>query len=149
MRIKIIKKAIMNEFIIKIKLIHNKIKKKLFKKAIFKNIINKVISQLINLVIKTINIYKNLIYKARKINIFQMKLDNPINMKSHTLLIARMINSKDNKLFKTHREVKLILIHLNSHNLKKRETVTLIQTNINTKIEKFKILVNMLKSSNY
>lgn len=129
----------MKELIIKIKLIHYKIKKNQIKKAIFKNIINKVTSQLINLVIKTIKIYKNLIYKAKKINIFQMKLDNLINMKSHTLLITRMINSKDNKLFKTHREVKLILIHLNSHNLKKRETVTLIQMNINIKIEKFKI----------
>lgn len=132
----------MKELTIKINLILSKIKRCQLKKVIFKNTINKAISQqLINQVIKTIKICKNLIYKVKTINIFQMKLDNLINTKFLILLIARTINSKGNKikLYKTHREVKLILIHLNSHNLKKKEMVTLIQTNISTKIEKFKM----------
>ena len=151
LRIKIIRRTWMKEHIIRKTLIHYWIKKNKFKKAVYRIIINKVINQLIKLAIKTIKIYNNLIYKTRTINKFQMKSDNQTNSKFHTLPPAHTTNSKDNRitLFKMLKEVKLTLVHLSSHNLKKIEAATLIQMNISTKIEIFRIRVNMHEINNY
>lgn len=80
-----------------------------------------------------------------------MKLDNQLNLKFHILQLVHMTNSKDNRiaLFKMLREVKITSIHLSLLNHKKIELVTLIKMNISTKIEIFRIRVNMRKISNF
>jgi len=74
-----------------------------------------------------------------------MKLDKQINLKFHILQLDHMTNLKYNRLvlFKMLRKVKITSIHLSLLNPKKIELASLIQMNISTKIEMFRIQVNM------
>ena len=141
----------MKKHIIRTNLTLNRFKNKQLWKAVFKIIINKITNQLIKLAIKTIKINKNLIYKTRTINILQMKLDKQINLKFHILQLDHMTNLKYNRvaLFKMLRKVKITSIHLSLLNPKKIELASLIQMNIRTKIEMFRIQVNMQWISNF
>jgi hypothetical protein len=81
----------------------------------------------------------------------QMKLGKQINLKFHILHLDHMTNLKYNRLvlFKMLRKVKITSIHLSLLNPKKIELASLIQMNISTKIEMFRIQVNMQWINNF